>query len=808
MFTVADFCNTQFQELYIQKEQGPPGQICARKFMKVRRNLGHAGLLSSDGVLGWEIHAACLESPSERWTETKVEVNTETNFTHVLGACQEHMFENGLYLPHSAIAVEAQRRKQEGLAHASGGHSVGPLPSKQFKPLQAAPQNITSNVIHKLTETSRRGVKESARKAERQSINPFLMQAGDGIPIPPKNVCDDLILGVGWDPEDESDTTKPTDLDLTVFAYKGKEFHGQVDFGAPTGIGGLEHHGDSQDGAGDGDDERVTINLGKLDEGVSHLFIVLTLFQGGTFRQLKGISARLLAKAGSDNQIRTLEKEVCRYDAKNLMSVPAPHNTLLIGHIKLDDEGWMFHGAHMSTQGQTQKAIHDLLYPHLSLVTLMKVKSRWLDKHREMANAAQTLLAAQQMEEKRIIEMKLKKAEMKRVQEEKQSGMMGRDGGAAVSDLVAHMFEDESSDNDDLTDDLTSYSSDRKDGRVRKSIVNTAEIDIPAFFVPKKVPERAPSKQTLQKFADAPKFTATALETQEAVETQEKARDSKLSKRLSVFATRPQLMEDVMQPRSRRDSRDDEASRTAIQMMNGIQDLDSALKQLNSNHSQPLESEAHDHNMRDALAEHLHKFAPNGDRIVPEDDDFFSVHSSAEIRGGHRSPSSMSSSTRSSNSKSMAPSFEEIRQIGKECVSYHGHDDVPDKVFTNHEWVVRHYKKGEPSFCEICIRLQPKVGARTMIEETKGGVTRRALCRTDPVASLKQNHLKDPEKCHQRAMECRECELRICSFCDMWNWDHVLKKIKKDAQYDSLLFNEHFGKDLIHDGDSITDGVL
>ena len=42
----------------------------------------------------------------------------------------------------------------------------------------------------------------------------------------------------------------------------------------------------------------------------------------------------------------------------------------------------------------------------------------------------------------------------------------------------------------------------------------------------------------------------------------------------------------------------------------------------------------------------------------------------------------------------------------------------------------------------------------------------------------------------------------------MWNWDHVLKKIKKDAQYDSLLFNEHFGKDLIHDGDGITDGVL
>jgi hypothetical protein len=60
------------------------------------------------------------------------------------------------------------------------------------------------------------------------------------------------------------------------------------------------------------------------------------------------------------------------------------------------------------------------------------------------------------------------------------------------------------------------------------------------------------------------------------------------------------------------------------------------------------------------------------------------------------------------------------------------------------------------------------------------------------VHSIKDDANKDVQKCNTLAPKCEECGVRICSFCNINNWDHETKTLLQDAYYDPELLTEHF----------------
>ena len=227
----------------------------------------------------------------------------------------------------------------------------------------------------------------------RPVFNPFAMETGDLLPIPWSATETSLRIGLGWAskpaPTDALGVpippVEPIDLDVTILAYAGLEFFDQVDFGnLLLKGGGMLHGGDNQDGETDGDDESVTINLDQMDPSVSQLFVFVTLFQGGEFKQLDDISVRLVIDCSAPGSAVVREKEVCRYNTQVLLQdTPSSHKAILVSQIKLDDVGWAFHGVHMSSKGQTQADFHDMLNPHLTIFKLMNVKGKWIQKVRD-----------------------------------------------------------------------------------------------------------------------------------------------------------------------------------------------------------------------------------------------------------------------------------------------------------------------------------------------------------------------------------------------------------------------------------------
>ncbi|MCB1562610.1 MAG: TerD family protein [Alphaproteobacteria bacterium] len=92
-----------------------------------------------------------------------------------------------------------------------------------------------------------------------------------------------IIIGAGWDVN--AFDADVLDLDLSLFFV---DKHGQtqadedfVFYNNPVILdGAVKHHGDSRTGAGDGDDETVTIDLHAVSYEVMQIYLVISVYKG------------------------------------------------------------------------------------------------------------------------------------------------------------------------------------------------------------------------------------------------------------------------------------------------------------------------------------------------------------------------------------------------------------------------------------------------------------------------------------------------------------------------------------------------
>lgn len=110
-------------------------------------------------------------------------------------------------------------------------------------------------------------------------------------------------MGLGWEPAYRA---KDIDLDASVIAYGPQRNH--VDscyFGKLTILGGaVKHSGDNLTGEGAGDDEVITVDLGRLPAEVTGLVFTVNSFSGQKFTEVAKAYCRLLDAATGEELVR------------------------------------------------------------------------------------------------------------------------------------------------------------------------------------------------------------------------------------------------------------------------------------------------------------------------------------------------------------------------------------------------------------------------------------------------------------------------------------------------------------------------
>ncbi|MEU3147055.1 MULTISPECIES: TerD family protein [unclassified Streptomyces] len=110
-------------------------------------------------------------------------------------------------------------------------------------------------------------------------------------------------MGLGWEPAYRG---KDIDLDASVIAYGPQRNHIDSCYFGKLQIvnGAIRHSGDNLTGEGGGDDETITVDLGRLPQDVSGLVFTVNSFSGQKFTEVAKAYCRLLDAATGEELVR------------------------------------------------------------------------------------------------------------------------------------------------------------------------------------------------------------------------------------------------------------------------------------------------------------------------------------------------------------------------------------------------------------------------------------------------------------------------------------------------------------------------
>lgn len=128
-----------------------------------------------------------------------------------------------------------------------------------------------------------------------------------------------VTVGLGWD--ERATDGADFDLDASAFLLKSDgKVRSDADFifynQLKSTDGSVEHLGDNTTGSGDGDDEQVSIELGKVPSEVERIAFCVTIHEAEGRRQNFGMVSNAFIRVVDDSN----GKELARYDLSEDMS--------------------------------------------------------------------------------------------------------------------------------------------------------------------------------------------------------------------------------------------------------------------------------------------------------------------------------------------------------------------------------------------------------------------------------------------------------------------------------------------------------
>jgi tellurium resistance protein TerZ len=162
-------------------------------------------------------------------------------------------------------------------------------------------------------------------------------------------------MGLGWDVRKArglrglfgSGAGEDIDLDASclLFDASGQQID-QVWFQQLTSQdGSIVHTGDNRTGAGDGDDEQINVDLGRVPTTVTTLLFTVNSFTGDTFDKIENAYCRLLDAMTN--------KELARFDLTGAGS----HTGQVMAKLTRTNAGWDMKAIGEKTVGRT---FHDM----------------------------------------------------------------------------------------------------------------------------------------------------------------------------------------------------------------------------------------------------------------------------------------------------------------------------------------------------------------------------------------------------------------------------------------------------------------
>ena len=117
--------------------------------------------------------------------------------------------------------------------------------------------------------------------------------------------------------------------------------------------GSVVHTGDNRTGAGDGDDEQISVDLSRVPASVKSLVFTVNSFTGQNFSTVENAYCRLL-NAGNN-------QEVARFN----LSVQGSHTAQIMAKLYRHNNEWKMHAIGENGSGRTFDDLMPLITPHL-----------------------------------------------------------------------------------------------------------------------------------------------------------------------------------------------------------------------------------------------------------------------------------------------------------------------------------------------------------------------------------------------------------------------------------------------------------
>ncbi|MFJ7313157.1 TerD family protein [Pseudomonas sp. NPDC098747] len=148
----------------------------------------------------------------------------------------------------------------------------------------------------------------------------------------------EVIVGLGWDPRVTDGTEFDLDASIFIVGENGKviDDNSFIFYNNKTSAdGSVEHMGDNRSGAGEGDDEQVTVKLNGLAAAVKKLVFSVTIHDADarkqSFGQVSNAYIRVMNKADG--------KELARYD---LSEDASTETAMIFGELYRSGEEFKF----------------------------------------------------------------------------------------------------------------------------------------------------------------------------------------------------------------------------------------------------------------------------------------------------------------------------------------------------------------------------------------------------------------------------------------------------------------------------------
>lgn len=168
-----------------------------------------------------------------------------------------------------------------------------------------------------------------------------------------------LYFGLGWDPVTSlsgmvkgffgsGSSSEAIDLDASIIVLdSNKNVLDTIYFGNLRGTG-ITHSGDNRTGAGDGDDEVISVSIPSLPANADSLVLTINSFTGQSFANVANAHCRILNKDTGE--------ELAVY---NLTS-QGNHTAIVIGALYKHGNDWKFRAIGELANGRTARDLQSL----------------------------------------------------------------------------------------------------------------------------------------------------------------------------------------------------------------------------------------------------------------------------------------------------------------------------------------------------------------------------------------------------------------------------------------------------------------